>query len=63
MNPISVLHDHVSVEFVHPEFHSLDFSIQSTEQQKSSSGNARDAKVLIELSLIDSSDTESTKGD
>lgn len=63
MDPVSVLHDNVSVEFVHPELYGFDLSVQSTEQQKSSTSNTRNTKVLIELSLADFSNTKSSNRD
>jgi len=63
MNPVSILHEDMSVKFMHPEFDGFYFSIQSTEQQKSSSSDSRNTEILIKLSLVDSFDSESSDRD
>ncbi len=60
MNPVSVLHDNVSVKFVQPEFHCLNLSVQGTKQQQSCTCDSRNTEVLVKLSLIYFSNTKST---
>lgn len=63
MNPVSVLHDDMSVEFVQKEFCCLYFSIQSSQKQQSGTCDTGDSEVLVEWGLSDVSDTESSDGD
>ncbi len=63
VNPVSVLHNHMSVEFVQKEFCGLDFCVKGSEQEQAGTEDARNSEVLIEWSLVDSSDSESADGE
>jgi len=63
VNPVSVLHDYVSVEFVQKEFCSLDFSVKGSEQEQAGTEDAGNSEVLVEGGLVDSSDSESADGE
>ena len=60
MDPVSVLHDNVTVKFVQEEFCGFYFSVNCSQKQKSGSSDSRNSEVLEKLSLTDFPDTESS---
>jgi hypothetical protein len=63
VNPVSVLHNHISVEFVQKEFCCLDFCVKGSEQKQAGTEDTGNSEVLVEGGLVDSSDSESADGE
>lgn len=62
VDPVSVLHDHMSVEFVQPEFCGFYFRVNGSEQEQAGTCDAGYSKVLVEGSLTDSFNSKPADG-